>query len=154
MVQLQEFESPQSIFSEYSYFSSYSDSWLEHCEAFAENAINQFHLNDKSQVIEIASNDGYLLKYFSKRKITVLGIEPAKNIAKVAKSAGIPTLTEFFSTQLAQKLSKEKNQADLLIGNNVRIGGGSGVVDDIPDNTTVMGYPAVPLKEFLKKENK
>lgn len=119
LVQLQEFESPQSIFSEYSYFSSYSDSWLEHCEAFAENAINQFHLNDKSQVIEIASNDGYLLKYFSKRKISVLGIEPAKNIAKVAKSAGIPTLTEFFSTQLAQKLSKEKNQADLLIGNNV-----------------------------------
>tara|TARA_B100000686_G_scaffold330717_1_gene393363 strand:+ start:8540 stop:9790 length:1251 start_codon:yes stop_codon:yes gene_type:complete len=119
LVQLQEFESPQSIFSEYSYFSSYSDSWLKHCEAFAENAINQFHLNDKSQVIEIASNDGYLLKYFSKRKIPVLGIEPAKNIAKVAKSAGITTLTEFFSTQLAKKLSKEKNQADLLIGNNV-----------------------------------
>ena len=119
LVQLQEFESPQSIFSEYSYFSSYSDSWLEHCEAFAENSINRFHLNDKSQVIEIASNDGYLLKYFSKKRIPVLGIEPAKNIAKVAESAGIPTLTEFFSTQLAQKLFKEKNQADLLIGNNV-----------------------------------
>jgi len=119
LVQLQEFESPQYIFSEYSYFSSYSDSWLEHCEAFAENSINRFHLNDKSQVIEIASNDGYLLKYFKKRSIPVLGIEPAKNIAKVAESIGIPTLTEFFSAQLAQKLSKEKNQADLLIGNNV-----------------------------------
>jgi 2-polyprenyl-3-methyl-5-hydroxy-6-metoxy-1,4-benzoquinol methylase len=119
LVQLQEFETPEGIFSDYAYFSSYSDTFLEHAKSYVEMAIECFQLTSKSQVIEIASNDGYLLQYFIERGIPVLGIEPAANVAKVAMQKGIPSVVEFFGTKTAQCLAKDGRLADLLIGNNV-----------------------------------
>lgn len=119
LVQLQEYVNPEHIFAEYAYFSSYSDSWLEHCRHYAEEMIERFALDTKSLVVEIASNDGYLLQYFADRKVPVLGIEPAANVAKVAVDRGIPTLVQFFGTRLASELARTGKQADLLAGNNV-----------------------------------
>lgn len=119
LVQLQEFETPKTIFSDYAYFSSYSDTFLVHSKSYVEMAIERFKLTSKSQVIEIASNDGYLLQYFVERDIPVLGIEPAANVAKVAMQKGIPSIVQFFGTKTAQELTSEGRQADLLIGNNV-----------------------------------
>ena len=119
LVQLEESSSPDHIFSDYAYFSSFSDSWLEHAKTYAEKIIAQFSLSQKSQVIEIASNDGYLLQNFVGVGIPVLGIEPAQNVAEVAKKKGIPTVVEFFSEAYARNLAKSGTQADLLIGNNV-----------------------------------
>ena len=120
LVQLQEFESPQHIFAEdYAYFSSYSDTWLEHARVYAERMIDRFGFGAKSQVIEIASNDGYLLQYFKQRSVPVLGIEPAGNVAAVAIAKGIPTLTRFFGSDTAKDLVAQGVRADLLLGNNV-----------------------------------
>ena len=119
LVQLQEFEKPENIFSEYAYFSSYSKSWLEHCKNYAGDAADRFHLGAKSQVIEIASNDGYLLQFFKEKKIPILGIEPAANVAKVAAEKGIETMVAFFDTKTAQELKDKGMQADLLVANNV-----------------------------------
>jgi hypothetical protein len=119
LVQLGEVTRPEDIFSEYAYFSSYSDSWLDHAKAYAEAVIEKFSLNSRSQVVEIASNDGYLLQYFLQREIPVLGIEPARNIAEAAVKRGIPTLVCFFGEESAHALAKQGKQADLLIGNNV-----------------------------------
>jgi hypothetical protein len=119
LVQLPEYQSPKQIFSEYAYFSSYSSSWLKHAEAYVELMIEKFGLNTKSQVIEIGSNDGYLLQYFIEKNIPVLGVEPAKNVAKVANEAGIPTLTKFFNEQTAKELTAEDKLADLINGINV-----------------------------------
>jgi len=119
LVQLEEFETPAGIFSDYAYFSSYSDSWLRHVEAYAKDSIQRFGLNAESHVVEIASNDGYLLQYFIQQNIPVLGIEPAANVARVAQDKGIDTLVEFFSTGLASKLVAEGKQADLIVGKNV-----------------------------------
>lgn len=119
LVQLEEFVSPGSIFTEYAYFSSYSDSWLEHCRRYTEEMIDRFRLNEKSLVVELASNDGYLLQYFIRKKIPVLGIEPAANVAKAAVEKGVPTLVQFFGSQLAAALACDRRQADLLVGNNV-----------------------------------
>lgn len=119
LVQLPEFETPEEIFGEYSYFSSYSESWLRHCERYAEMMIERFAFDSDSLVVEVASNDGYLLQYFAQRQVPVLGIEPAANVAEVAEEAGIPTRVEFFGTELAGKLRAEGLQADLLAGNNV-----------------------------------
>ncbi len=119
LVQLEQFESPDKIFSDYAYFSSYSDSWLQHVNAYTELMITRFGLNKTSQVIELASNDGYLLQYFHDKEIPVLGIEPADNVAKVAQAKGIPTLVKFFGVKTAQELVQEGKQADLLVGNNV-----------------------------------
>ncbi len=119
LVQLQEFESPQHIFSDYVYFSSYSQTWLDHAREYAEYMVKRFGYGSSSQVIEVASNDGYLLQYFKKKDIPVLGIEPAENVADVARQAGIPTLTCFFSTETATDLNAKGLQADLLLGNNV-----------------------------------
>jgi SAM-dependent methyltransferase len=118
LVQLEEFETPEAIFSDYSYFSSYSTSWLEHCRRYAEMATERFGLGHSSQVVELASNDGYLLQYFVERGVPVLGVEPAANVAEVARERGIPTEVEFFGKQVAGSLAA-KRQADLLIGNNV-----------------------------------
>jgi 2-polyprenyl-3-methyl-5-hydroxy-6-metoxy-1,4-benzoquinol methylase len=118
-VQLEEFESPQKIFSEYAYFSSYSESWLRHAKAYTELMIRRFDFNASHQVIEIASNDGYLLRNFKERGIPVLGIEPAENVAQVARAAGIPTQTKFFGVKTAKELTASGLQADLLLGNNV-----------------------------------
>lgn len=119
LVQLSEFESPESIFSDYAYFSSYSETWLKHSKEYAENMIKLFGINKASRVIEIASNDGYLLQYFMQKGIPVLGIEPACNVAKVAQEKGIPTEIVFFGTETAKRLVSEDKSADLLLGNNV-----------------------------------
>ena len=118
LVQLEEFETPERIFSDYAYFSSYSSSWLEHSRSYAEQMIERLGLNGDSHVVEIASNDGYLLQFFHERQIPVLGIEPAANVAKVALQKGIPTLVEFFGQETARSLAGE-SAADLLLGNNV-----------------------------------
>jgi SAM-dependent methyltransferase len=118
LVQLEEFETPESIFSDYAYFSSYSSSWLAHSERYADLMIARLALGASSHVVEIASNDGYLLQFFHDRQIPVLGIEPAANVAKVALQKGIPTLVEFFGQTTARSLS-EDSAADLLLGNNV-----------------------------------
>ena len=119
LVQLKEFENPKKIFSEYAYFSSYSKSWLEHSKKFVDECIKEFGINEKNQVIEIASNDGYLLQYFKKKKIPVLGIEPAKNVANIAKNKGIHTITKFFGIKTANQLVKKGTKGDLIIANNV-----------------------------------
>ena len=119
LVQLFEFESPENIFTDYAYFSSYSDTWLKHSEAYVDKMIKLFGINKKSFVVEIASNDGYLLQYFIKKDIPVLGIEPARNVAKVAQERGIPTETLFFGTEVAKQLVAQGKRADLLLGNNV-----------------------------------
>ncbi len=119
LVQLPEHVTPQAIFEEYAYFSSYSDSWLAHAKAYVDTIVPRFRLDNSSLVVEIASNDGYLLQYFKEQQIPVLGIEPAKNVARSAQNKGIETVTEFFGTALAQRLAEEGRQADLLLGNNV-----------------------------------
>src|SRR5262249_43199402 len=119
LVQLEEFESPEHIFSDYAYFSSYSQSWLQHAKVYVDMAIQRFGLNERSQVVEIASNDGYLLCNFVGKGIKVLGIEPAANVGKIAVERGIPTLVKFFGEQTARELVSEGTQADLIVGNNV-----------------------------------
>lgn len=119
LVQLEEFEKPEDIFTDYIYFSSYSQSWLQHSMQYVNRVIERFKLNSRSKIIEIASNDGYLLQYFVSKGFDVLGIEPAKNIAKTAISIGVPTLQEFFNTETAGELVYKGIKADLLIANNV-----------------------------------
>jgi 2-polyprenyl-3-methyl-5-hydroxy-6-metoxy-1,4-benzoquinol methylase len=119
LVQLEEFEAPDHIFSDYAYFSSYSDLWLAHAKAYVQLMQQRFALNPASQVVEIASNDGYLLQYFKQSGIPVLGVEPAANVAKVAVEKGIPTTVKFFGVNTAKELVAEGMQADLLLGNNV-----------------------------------
>ena len=120
LVQLEEFEPPEHIFSnEYAYFSSYSDTWLEHSRRYVEEMSRRFALGAKSLVVEIASNDGYLLQYFVQRGVPVLGIEPAANCARVAEQKGVRTRVAFFGMRLAEELAREGKRADLLLGNNV-----------------------------------
>jgi len=119
LVQLLEYVSPDKIFSDYAYFSSYSDSWLKHARNYVDMAVARFGIDSKSQVVEIASNDGYLLQYFVQRGIPVLGVEPAANVAAVAERKGIPSLVKFFGEKTARELVTEAKQADLLLGNNV-----------------------------------
>lgn len=119
LVQLDEYVAPNDIFSEYAYFSSYSDSWVEHARKYVEAMIGRFGLGPTSRAMEIASNDGYLLQHFVKRGVPVLGIEPAANVAKVAVEKGIPTTVQFFGEQTAREIAAEYGKADLLLGNNV-----------------------------------
>ncbi len=119
LVQLEEFEKPEKIFSEYAYFSSVSKSWLEHARNYTELMISKLKLNKSSQIIEIASNDGYLLQFFKEKNIPVLGIEPALNVAKEAQKKNIPTISKFFGIQTAKELTDKGIFADLLLGNNV-----------------------------------
>ena len=110
---------PEELFRHYLYFSSFSDTVLDHSRQLAEGLIESRNLGEGSQVIELASNDGYLLKYFVQADIPVLGIEPARNIARVAEKDGVPTLTEFFSVKVAQQVKKDRGPADVIIANNV-----------------------------------
>ncbi|NMC79243.1 MAG: class I SAM-dependent methyltransferase [Chloroflexi bacterium] len=119
LVQLEVFESPQNIFGDYAYFSSYSDSWLQHAKRYTEKMIQRFGYSENSLVVEVASNDGYLLQYFIEKNVPVLGIEPAVNVAEYANKNGIPTLVKFFGEALAQQLVAEGTMADLVLGNNV-----------------------------------
>jgi len=140
LVQLEEYESVESIFSDYAYFSSYSDSWLKHAENYCTKMKSRLDLNDESFVVEVASNDGYLLQYFVQQDIPVLGIEPAANVAKIATEKGVPTLVRFFGTELAQELAREGRCADLVLGNNV--------LAQVPDLNDFVGG----LKILLKPE--
>jgi len=119
LVQVKDFESPDQIFGEYSYFSSYSQTWLDHAKCYAEMAVERFKLGPSKLIIEIASNDGYLLQFFKERGVRIQGVEPAANVAKIAEAKGIPTLVKFFGTAMAHRLVKQGSMADLLIGNNV-----------------------------------
>jgi 2-polyprenyl-3-methyl-5-hydroxy-6-metoxy-1,4-benzoquinol methylase len=140
LVQLEEYERAENIFSDYAYFSSYSDSWLRHAKSYCENMRSRFGLGEDNFVVEVASNDGYLLQYFVQHNIPVLGIEPAANVAKVAVEKGVPTLVKFFGTHLAEELVRQGQSADLVLGNNV--------LAQVPDlNDFVEG-----LKVLLKPE--
>jgi 2-polyprenyl-3-methyl-5-hydroxy-6-metoxy-1,4-benzoquinol methylase len=119
LVQLQEFESAENIFSDYLYFSSFSTSWLAHAKAYTQQMTQRFALDGRSQVVEIASNDGYLLQYFVEQGVPVLGVEPAANVAEVAIAKGIPTKVGFFGTEMATAMVADGIRADLLLGNNV-----------------------------------
>ncbi|MDH3315354.1 MAG: class I SAM-dependent methyltransferase [Gammaproteobacteria bacterium] len=119
LVQLEEYVSPEEIFTEYAYFSSYADSWVEHMRRYAETIAKRLDLGRKSLVIEVASNDGYLLQHFVGMGIPVLGIEPAANVAKVAIDKGIPTLVKFFEEATARELVAAGKQADLVCGANI-----------------------------------
>lgn len=119
LVQLEEFATPGEIFSRYDYFSSYSDSWLRHARDYVQFMTEQYGIGRDSQVVEIASNDGYLLQYFLERGVKALGVEPAVNVAAVAKAKGIPTETAFFGRETAANLVKRGFAADLALGNNV-----------------------------------
>lgn len=140
LVQLEEFESPQRIFCDYAYFSSYSDSWVEHARRYAMAMVERLQLDAASQVVEIASNDGYLLRHFKEQGIAVLGVEPAVNVAAVAQQLGIPTRSEFFGVACAARMASENLRADLLIGNNV--------LAHVPDINDFVGG----LKTLLKPD--
>jgi len=140
LVQLPEHENPENIFSDYAYFSSYSDMWLKHAKEYVNKMIKVFGINKSSHVVEIASNDGYLLQYFQQNNVPVLGIEPAGNVAQVAQEKGVPTQVVFFGVETAKRLLDEGKSADLLLGNNV--------LAHVPDlNDFVAG-----LKVLLKSE--
>jgi 2-polyprenyl-3-methyl-5-hydroxy-6-metoxy-1,4-benzoquinol methylase len=119
LVQLEQYETPAHLFGDYAYFSSYAESWLAHARMYVDSMIGRFGLNSTSQVVEIASNDGYLLQYFQQKDVPVLGVEPAANVAAVARATGIPTIVKFFGVETARELASEGHSADLLIGNNV-----------------------------------
>lgn len=120
LVQIDEYKRASQIFDDnYAYYSSVSRNWLEHSKKYTEKMIKEFGINKDSFVIEIASNDGYLLQYFQEKKVKVLGIEPTSGTAKIAEERGIATLIEFFDTELAKRLNKEGRCADLVLGNNV-----------------------------------
>jgi SAM-dependent methyltransferase len=139
LVQLQEFVKPEHIFTEYAYFSAYSTSWVEHARNYVHMIKDRLGLGPKSQVFEIASNDGYLLQHFLPLHIPVIGIEPAENVAEAARARNVPTLIEFFGLGLAKRLIFEGRQADLIIGNNVLA-----QVPDLNDFTAGMAHLLAP----------
>src|SRR3954466_12048808 len=136
LVQLEEFVTGEDIFSEYAYFSSYSDSWVEHARRYVEMAIERFELGPQSLVMEVASNDGYLLRHVVERGIPALGIEPAANVAEAAREFGIETIVRFFGRETASELVAGGRRADLIAANNV--------MAHVPDlNDFVAGFAAV-----------
>ena len=138
LVQLEEFESPEHIFSDYAYFSSYSASWLRHAETYATAMVERFGLNAASKVVEIASNDGYLLQYFVSKGVPVLGIEPAANVARVAIERGVATEVAFFGRETANRMLASGHAADLMAANNV--------LAHVPDILDFVGGFSVLLK--------
>lgn len=115
LMQLDQYVAPEHIFSEYAYFSSYSDAYLDHARRYVDGVVRRLGLGPESHVVELASNDGYLLQHFARHGVPMLGVEPAANVAQAAVARGVPTLVEFFSTKLAQQMKR----ADLVIANNV-----------------------------------
>ena len=139
LVQVDEYKKSDAIFnSEYVYYSSYSTSWLEHARQYVELMTERFGFTENSQIIEVASNDGYLLQYFKEKNIPVLGIEPRANTAKVAEEKGIRSVVDFFGVRLAQTLAAKGIQADLLLGNNV--------LAHVPDINDFVGGMKIILK--------
>jgi len=140
LVQIAEYKKSNQIFNDgYVYFSSYSTSWLAHAKKYTEKMIDRFGISSDSQVIEIASNDGYLLQYFKEKNVPVLGIEPTSNTAEVARKKGIESITEFFGKELAEKLVSCGKKADLLLGNNV--------LAHVPDIVDFVGGMKIVLKD-------
>ncbi len=140
LVQLKDYEVPEVLFSDdYAYYSSYSDSWLDHISRYTDNVIDRFNLNSDSFVSEIASNDGYLLQYFNQKGIPVLGVEPAGKVADVAIKKGIPTEKLFFGVKTANDLVTKYGKADLLAGNNV--------LAHVPDINDFVGAMKIFLKD-------
>jgi 2-polyprenyl-3-methyl-5-hydroxy-6-metoxy-1,4-benzoquinol methylase len=140
LVQLEAYVTAEHIFSDYAYFSSYSDSWVEHARAYTEKMVGRFDLGPRHHVVEIASNDGYLLQHFVAKGVPVLGVEPAANVAAVAVQKGIPTAVKFFGQGTASELAADGRKADLLVGNNV--------LAQVPDlNDFIKG-----MKTLLKPE--
>lgn len=140
LVQVDEYKKSDTIFNnDYVYFSSYSKSWLAHAKNYTDLMIARFGFNTQSNVIEIASNDGYLLQYFKEKQVPVLGIEPTANTAKVAEEKGIPSVIDFFGVRLATKLAAENKKADLLLGNNV--------LAHVPDIVDFVAGMKIILKE-------
>jgi 2-polyprenyl-3-methyl-5-hydroxy-6-metoxy-1,4-benzoquinol methylase len=119
LVQVPECVSPQDIFTEYAYFSSCSDTWVEHAKNYTDMIVARLGLDNQSHVVELASNDGYLLQHFVRKGIPCLGVEPAANVARAAEEKGVPTLVNFFSGTTARELTQQGKAADLVIGNNV-----------------------------------
>jgi len=119
LVQLEEYVSGEEIFTDYAYFSSFSDSWLDHCRRYVDQMIDQLGLTTKSSVVEVASNDGYLLQYFVQRGVPCLGIEPAGNVARFAEEKGVQTVVKFFGRETARELVATGQRPDLILGNNV-----------------------------------
>jgi len=152
LVQLETDVAPESIYTEYAYFSSYSDSWLEHSRTFSDSITSRLGLSSKSQVVELASNDGYLLKNFVEKGIPAYGVEPAANVAKVAVEKGVPTVVAFFGVSTASSLATEGRTADLIIANNV-----FGHVPDINDFVSGMklllrpcGTISIEIPHFMR----
>jgi SAM-dependent methyltransferase len=119
LVQLEAYVKAEDIFSDYAYFSSYSDTWVEHARTYTKRMIDRFGIGSRHHVVELASNDGYLLQHFVAEGVPATGIEPAANVAKVAVNKGVPTIVKFFGEETARGLAKEGLGADLLVGNNV-----------------------------------
>ena len=147
LVQVPEFVSPEMIYEDYHYFSSYSDSWLQHASDYVDMMTAEYGIDRDSFVVEIASNDGYLLQYFKNKNIPLLGIEPSENVAWAAIGKGIPTEKVFFESETAKDILKKYQAANLIIGNNVVIGAGTVVTKNIPDNCTVVGVPGKIIKQ-------
>ena len=140
LVQVDEYKKSDAIFNnEYVYFSSFSSSWLQHAKKYTEMMIERFGYNKESLIIEIASNDGYLLQYFKEKNIPVWGIEPTENTAAVARKKGIESISEFFGKKLAHELAAKNIKADLLLGNNV--------LAHVPDIVDFVGAMKIVLKD-------
>jgi SAM-dependent methyltransferase len=136
LAQVKEYVAPEHIFREYAYFSSYSQAWLDHARRYADMAAERFALTRDSRIVELASNDGYLLQFFVAKGLQVLGIDPAENVAKAAEARGVPTLAHFFNRESARELAAGGLAADLVIGNNV--------LAQVPDlNGFVAGVPII-----------
>jgi 2-polyprenyl-3-methyl-5-hydroxy-6-metoxy-1,4-benzoquinol methylase len=138
LVQLEQYVSAEHIFTEYAYFSSFSDTWLKHSSKYVDMISSRLRLGNQSLVVELASNDGYLLQYFVKKGIPVLGVEPAANVAKSAEQKGVPTLVEFFGCQTAHEMVANGRLADVVVGNNV--------LAQVPDINDFVGGIRIILK--------
>ena len=138
LAQLEQYVSPEEIFTEYAYFSSYSDSWLEHARRYTDMIVTRLGLEKDSAVMELASNDGYLLQYFVQKGIRAIGVEPAANVAAVAEKKGVPTVVKFFGRDTARELAVRYGRVDLLIGNNV--------LAQVPDLNDFVGGMTTVLK--------
>ncbi len=158
LLQITDIVPPVKLFSDYLYFSSVSDALLAHAKEAAERYLREFHLGSQSLVVEVASNDGYLLKNFVAASVPCLGVEPARNIAEVALGRGIPTLNQFFNLETARQIVRERGRADLILGNNVFahapdtndfVAGLAALVK--PDGRIVLEFPyACDLMEHLE----
>jgi SAM-dependent methyltransferase len=147
LVQVEEYVRPGHIFSEYAYFSSYSDTWLQHASRYADQIVDRLGLGGASRIVELGSNDGYLLQWFVKKGLSVLGIEPAANVAEAARARGVPTLTVLFGRDTAPAVVAQHGQADLVIGNNVlaQVSDLNGFVAGV---TALLGPRGVVTMEF------